>query len=78
VDIKLRPVQGSDPMEYLEQRADASGRHFRYWLERLAYGENEVRRLLKARSPYISIHEPRELKVTGAQSRLLFSTDQKP
>lgn len=44
-----------DIIEQLLARADASGKSLNTYMDRLNYGEVEVERLLKARSPYISI-----------------------
>jgi predicted nucleotidyltransferase len=44
-----------DIIEQLLARADASGRSLNTYMARLNYGEVEVERLLKGRSPYISI-----------------------
>jgi predicted nucleotidyltransferase len=72
VDMPFRDLPGRDRLEYLEERADQSGRSFKFWLERMAYGENEVRRLLKTRSPYISLHPISDIKATKARSKVLF------
>jgi len=44
-----------DIIEQLLARADASGKSLNTYMARLNYGEVEVERLLKGRSPYISI-----------------------
>jgi hypothetical protein len=44
-----------DIIEQLLARADASGKSLTSYMARLNYGEVEVERLLKGRSPYISI-----------------------
>jgi predicted nucleotidyltransferase len=44
-----------DVIELLLARADASGKSLNTYMARLNYGEVEVDRLLKGRSPYISI-----------------------
>ncbi|MGY4500892.1 putative nucleotidyltransferase [Bradyrhizobium sp. GM24.11] len=44
-----------DIVEQSLARADASGKSLNTYMARLSYGETEVERLLKGRSPYISI-----------------------
>jgi hypothetical protein len=39
------------------------------------YGDHEVRRLIKARSPYISIHTEEDLKEEGRLTKVLFEAD---
>lgn len=53
-------------------RADASGRHFKSFFEQLEYSELEVRRLLRARNPYLSFHSENDLKLTGATAKVIF------
>jgi hypothetical protein len=56
----------SDIIEQLLARADASGKSLNTYMARLNYGEAEVERLLKGRSPYISIQRsdfPEKFKV---------------
>jgi hypothetical protein len=36
------------------------------------YGEIEVRQILKARSPYISMHPMSDIEATGAKARLIY------
>src|SRR5262249_23475104 len=52
--------------------AMASGRRFKLYVEMLGYSEMEVRRILKAHSPYISLHDMRDIRATGAQARLIY------
>jgi hypothetical protein len=55
-----------DIIEQLLARADASGKSLNTYMARLNYGEVEVDRLLKGRSPYISIQRgdfPEKFKV---------------
>jgi hypothetical protein len=44
-----------DIIEQLLARADASGKRLGTYMDRLSYAELEVEKLLKGRSPYISI-----------------------
>jgi predicted nucleotidyltransferase len=63
---------GPERSKRLEERARQSGRLFRDYLQRLVYPEIEVRQLLKARSPYISIHPMQDIEQTGAKSRVIY------
>jgi predicted nucleotidyltransferase len=75
IDMRVREIPGRDLIEYSQKRAlhaVQSGRRFRTGLEMMFYGEIEVRRLLRARSPYISIHPLTDIKVTGSKSRLIY------
>jgi predicted nucleotidyltransferase len=44
-----------DIIEQLLARADASGKRLNSYMDRLNYGETEMQRLLKGRSPYLAI-----------------------
>jgi len=72
VELRFRNIPGRDPIKYNEERADQSGKRFRSWFEMAAYGESEVRRLLKQRSAYISLHPLSDIAATGSESKVLF------
>lgn len=72
IDLPFRALPGRDLYEYSMKRADESGRRFGTWIRRLEYAENEVRRILRARSPYISLHPLSDIEATKSPSKLLF------
>ncbi|KRR15001.1 hypothetical protein [Bradyrhizobium valentinum] len=53
-------------------RAEQSGKRINNYLGRLFYGQHEVKKLLKHRSPYLSIHEVGELEKLGTNFKVLF------
>lgn len=59
IELRARGT-GKETVERSRQRAAASGKVLSYCAE-LTYGETEVRRLLRARSPYISLHGTEDL-----------------
>jgi predicted nucleotidyltransferase len=61
-----------DIIEQLLARADASGKSLNTYMARLSYGEVEVDRLLKGRSPYISIQRGDFPEKFGVPAVLLF------
>ena len=61
-----------DIIEQLLARADASGKSLNTYMARLNYGEVEVERLLKGRSPYISIQRGDFPEKFGVPAVLLF------
>jgi hypothetical protein len=63
-----------DIIERLLARADASGKSLNTYMARLNYGEVEVDRLLKGRSPYISIQRGDFPEKFGVPAILLFPT----
>lgn len=69
LDLRERKITGRDLIEYNYERAAASGRRFANIVERLGFGETEVLRLLKARSPYLSFHSPSDLKRIGVKPK---------
>lgn len=71
LDLRQRPVPGRDIVNHSVESARLSGRRLGF-IDRITYGEVEVRRLLKARSPYLSFHEPSELEQMGAVPKLAF------
>ena len=75
VDLRYREIEGRDYIEFNAERARASGRRFGNYSELLSYGDTEVRRILKARNPRISLHPMSDIKASGSPSCLLFRTD---
>lgn len=61
-----------DIIEQLLARADASGKSLNTYMARLNYGEVEVDRLLKGRSPYISIQGANCPEKFGVPAIVLF------
>jgi len=55
--------------------ADASGRRLNY-VQRLGFSELEIKRLLKAKLPGLSLHEPDELVALGVEGRVVFPTSE--
>src|SRR5262245_5077360 len=53
LDVQYRERPGIEPWKYMEERAGKL-KPFMSWIDRLAWVESEVRRLIKARNPYIS------------------------
>jgi hypothetical protein len=61
-----------DIIEQLLARADASGKSLNTYMARLSYGEVEVEKLLKGRSPYISIQSGNCPEKLGVPAIVLF------
>lgn len=79
VDIALslerRLLDGEDIEGFMkreQKRASESGRRFSNILQMLDYAEHEVRRFLKARSPYLSLHDMSDMERIGAANVILF------
>ena len=64
-----------DIIEQLLARADASGKSLNSYMARLNYGEVEVDRLLKGRSPYISIQRGDFPEKCGVPAVTLFPAE---
>ncbi|MBO0759184.1 MAG: hypothetical protein J2P54_25365 [Bradyrhizobiaceae bacterium] len=52
--------------------AEKSGRRFNSYVARLTAAGVDLRRMVKDRSPYISLHEPSELEELEAPSKILY------
>jgi hypothetical protein len=63
---------GMDWIQVCLSRAAESGRRFKTYGDQLCYSEIEVKRFLKARSPYLSFHALDELARLGCRSEVLF------
>jgi predicted nucleotidyltransferase len=55
------------------KRAKRSGKTIRSYLERIAFGQIEVKKLLKDGSPYLAIHDFDEVDQLRTPYRVLFS-----
>jgi predicted nucleotidyltransferase len=76
--VTLAPRHGKSHAEAVDlsrARAAASGRRFSNILQSLFYGQHEVLRQLKARSPYVSMHPPDDPERIGANSQVIFPRD---
>ncbi len=71
-----RAIEGRDIAKYSLERARRSGKSLPSFMARLAYGQNEVLRLLKGGNNYLSFHPASDLVQTGAASKIVFP--QKP
>lgn len=72
--VRSAPMRDPDRdiIEQLLARADDSGKSLNTYMARLNYGEVEVERLLKGRSPYISIQRGDFPEKFGVPAVLLF------
>jgi hypothetical protein len=61
-----------DIIEQLLARAEASGKRLGSYMDQLSYGELEVQKLLKGRSPYLSIQDADCPEKFGVPSIQLF------
>jgi hypothetical protein len=73
VDIRWRPIPGRDLVAQSCLRAEQSGRDLSF-IQRLGYGELEVRKILKSKSPYLSIHDLTGPVASTAERRLIFTS----
>lgn len=70
--IKLAPRPGiGDFVNASRVRASASGRNLGL-IQTLAYGQIEVTKLVKGKSPYISLHSETELSVLDLETKQIF------
>jgi hypothetical protein len=78
IDICYVMARRKSPSQYKEwtdwniARAKASGRRNLMFIDELYFGSVEVMRMLKNRSPYISLHGPQDVIAIGADSVRLF------
>jgi hypothetical protein len=76
LDFAIRLARRQDDGEKSQarclERARASGKRFSTYEEELFFSQNEVKRILRARSPYVSLHEMSELERLGYKSRQVF------
>lgn len=72
LERRKRPAQYKEWTAWSIARAKQSGRQGLQYLEELFYGETEVKRALKSRSPYISLHSLDDVVGIGAQSVRLY------
>jgi hypothetical protein len=72
------PPSGVGYIEWYLERAERSGRHFGSYIDRLLYCEGEVRRIVKARNRYVSIHPLSDLDELNIESRELYKSPIRP
>jgi predicted nucleotidyltransferase len=60
-------------IEEAKQRAAQSGKSMSNFLQIITYGTQEIRQILKNRSPYLSLHEHGEPEQLGVAYRVLFT-----
>jgi hypothetical protein len=76
--VQKPPPPGKDLIEWYFERADQSGRTLSSINDRLDYSELEVRRMVKGRNQYVSIHAMRELAKLKIDSRRLYVSPDRP
>lgn len=72
IEFAIRPIIGRDIVNYSIERARLSEKARLNFFDQVGHCELEVRRYLKKRSPYISMHPLSDLKATKSAGRLLF------
>jgi predicted transcriptional regulator len=72
------PPIGQEFIEWHLERARQSGRVLSSYIELLFYSENEVRRLVKGRNQYVSIHPLSDLDRMKTESRVLYKAPDRP
>jgi predicted nucleotidyltransferase len=72
LDLALRPIIDRDIVKHSAERAAQSGRRIVGFLERVGYSEPGVRRILKDRGAYISLHPLSDLKATNAMAQKIY------
>ncbi len=77
VDFAKRPIIGRNIVTHSTERAKLSGRTSLNFFEELIFSETEVRRILKGRSPYISMHRLDDIEDIQAKSKLLYRAPKK-
>jgi len=71
--VRFERKPGKDFVAWNIERANASGRQSLNFFQQITYGETEVFRLLKGRSPYIALHYAHDLEKIGAASKVIFT-----
>lgn len=71
---RKRPTQYKQWADWNIARAEQSGRRGLQYFEMLFYGETEVKRMLKNRSSYLSLHDLDDVVSIGADSIRLYVT----
>lgn len=72
LERRKTPSQYKDWTDWSIARAEQGHRQSMQYFEMLNYGETEVKRLLKSRSPYISLHDLNDVMAIGAESVRLY------
>lgn len=77
IEYATRPIIGRNIATYSEERAKLSGRVSLSWFQKLTFVQHEVRQILKARSPYLSLHTLEDIRDIKAKSELLYRAPKK-
>ncbi len=77
LELARRPIIGRNIVAHSKERAKLSGRTSMSFFEEIFYSDIEVRRFLKARSPYISMHRLDDIEDIQAKSKLLYRAPKK-
>lgn len=77
IEYAMRPIIGRDIVTYSEERAKLSGRVSLPWFQTITFVQHEVRQILKARSPYLSLHSLEDIRDIKAKSKLLYRAPKK-
>jgi DNA-binding MarR family transcriptional regulator len=72
------PPSGKKFTEWHLERARQSGRVFGSYIDELFFSQNEVRRLIKGRNQYVSIHPMSDLAELKVESRALYKSPDRP
>jgi len=76
--IAKPPPPGKKFTQWHLERARQSGRFFGSYIDKLFYSQNEVRRLIKGRNQYVSIHPMSDLDELKIESRALYKSPDRP
>jgi DNA-binding MarR family transcriptional regulator len=76
--IAKPPPSGKEFTEWHLERARESGRFLGSYIDMLFYSQNEVRRLIKGRNQYVSIHPVSDLGELKIESRRLYKSPDRP
>jgi hypothetical protein len=57
------------------KQAVNSGKSMSSYFDRIAYAEKKVHQFLKSRSPYLSLHRPKEPEQLGVEVQMLYQVD---
>ncbi|SHL55185.1 hypothetical protein [Bradyrhizobium lablabi] len=72
--VAIEPRRDTHVEESIK-RAEQSGKTIRNFLERITFGQTEVRKLLKDGSPYLSLHDFDEVDKLGTPYKVLLSNE---
>ncbi|MFA5955069.1 hypothetical protein [Hyphomicrobium sp.] len=77
IELARRPIIGRDVIAHNKERVKLSGRTSLTFFQELGFAELEVRRILKARSPYISTHRLDDIEDIKAKNQQLYRAPKK-